>query len=203
MRYSKKIILPIVFLLVAITSYTQESRDYIISDIGWKITIPPDFTLYDFIDEAKNMQEQSGVPDEYKNTDEYGNSMDAFFSQTNIIAIRDRFNYFNITTTPFDPEEDGSWETAWQSGKNEVYKNMAKIIDGKRLDTLSSIEYIDGVLFNKFHIAIPLDNDVKLEMFLMNKLYRGYDCSITYLSLDNDARHQIEQMLRSSRFYKN
>jgi len=190
-------------LLVTITSYTQESRDYVISDIGWKITIPLDFTLYDFIDQAKNMQEQSGAPDDYSNTDEYGNSLDAFFSQTNIIAIRDRFNYFNITTTPFDPEEDGSWENAMQSWKNEAYKNMAKIIDSKRLDTASSIEYIDGVVFNKFHIAVSLDNDVKLDMFLMNKLYRGYDCSITYLSLDNEARHQIELMLRSSRFYKN
>ena len=70
MRYSKKIFLPIVFLLVTITSYTQESRDYVISDIGWKITIPLDFTLYDFIDQAKNMQEQSGAPDDYSNTDE-------------------------------------------------------------------------------------------------------------------------------------
>jgi hypothetical protein len=41
-----------------------------------------------------------------------------------------------------------------------------------------------------------------LHMFLMSKLYRGYDCSITYLSLDNEARQQIELMLRSSRFYK-
>jgi hypothetical protein len=203
MKYSRKIFLPTVFLLIAITAYAQESRDYVISDIGWKITIPLDFTLYDFIDEAKNMQEQSGTSDEYSNTDEYDNSMDAFFSQTNIIAIRDRFNYFNITTTPFDPEEDGSWENAMQSWKNEAYKNMAKIIDSEKLDTASSIEYIDGVLFNKFHISVSLDNDVKLDMFLMNKLYRGYDCSITYLSLDNKARHQIELMLRSSRFYKN
>ena len=202
MRYSKKILFPIVFLCVAVTSHAQESRDYIISDIGWKITIPLDFTLYDFIDQARSMQEPSGVSDEYGNGGEYDNSMDAFFSQTNIIAIRDRFNYFNITTTPFDPEEDGSWENAMQSWKNEAYKNMVKIVDKERMDTSSSIEYIDGMLFNKFHISVSLDNDVKLDMFLMNKLYRGYDCSITYLSLDSEARQQIELMLRSSRFNK-
>ena len=203
MRYSKKIFLPIVLLCVVVTSQAQESRDYIISDIGWKITIPLDFTLYDFIDQARNMQEPSGTSDEYGSGDEYGNSMDAFFSQTNIIAIRDRFNYFNITTTPFDPEEDGSWENAMQSWKNEAYKNMVKIVDKERMDTSSSMEYIDGMLFNKFHISVCLDNDVKLDMFLMNKLYRGFDCSITYLSLDNEARQQIELMLRSSRFKKN
>jgi len=202
MKYSKKIFLPTVFLLIAITSYTQESRDYVISDIGWKITIPLDFTLYDFIDQARNMEEAPGISYEQSNTDGYDNSMDVFFSQTNIIAFRDRFNYFNITTTPFDAEEDGSWENAMQSWKNEAYKNMIKMVDSEKLDTTSSIEYIDGMLFNKFHIAISLDNEVKLHMFLMSKLYRGYDCSITYLSLDNEARQQIELMLRSSRFYK-
>ena len=203
MRYSKKILLLCVFLLIAIASYTQESREYIIGDIGWKITIPLDFTLYDFIGEARNMQQSPGISDEQSNTDVYDNSMDVFFSQTNIIAFRDRFNYFNITTTPFDAEEDGSWENAMQSWKNEAYKNMVKMVDSEKLDTASSIEYIDGMLFNKFHIAISLNNEVKLHMFLMSKLYRGYDCSITYLSLDNEARQQIELMLRSSRFYKN
>ena len=154
MRYSKKILLPGAFLLIVITSYTQESREYIISDIGWKITIPIDFTLYDFIDQARNMEEVPGISYEEANTDGYDNSMNVFFSQTNIIAFRDRFNYFNITTTPFDAEEDGSWENAMQSWKNEAYKNMVKMVDSEKLDTTSSIEYIDVMLFYKFHIAM-------------------------------------------------
>ena len=88
MRYSKKILLPGVFLLITITSYTQESREYIIGDIGWKITIPIDFTLYDFIDQARNMEESPGISDEHSYTYGYDNSMDVFFSQTNIIAFQ-------------------------------------------------------------------------------------------------------------------
>jgi hypothetical protein len=48
-----------------------------------------------------------------------------------------------------------------------------------------------------------LNGEIKLHLFLINKLYRGYDLSITYLSSDNSSREQIELMLRSSQFAKN
>ena len=196
MNYAKKILFPICFLLATIATYAQESQEYFFYDIGWKITVPIDFTLYDFIDQARNMQGSSEM------SEEYDNSMDAFFSQTNIVAIKDRFNYFNITTSPFDSEEK-SWENTVQLEKNEAYNNMLKIIGSEKLDTASSIEYIDGMAFNKFHIAVALNEDVQLHLFLISKLYKGYDFNITYLSLDNEARQQIELMLRSSRFNKN
>jgi hypothetical protein len=197
MRYLKNVSFSVGLLFITLAAYTQEKQEYMLHDIGWKITIPFDFTLYDFIDETKNMEEPSGV------TDEYDNTMDIFLSQTNIVAIKDRFNYFNITATLFDPEEDGSWENAVQLSKNEAYRNMEKIIDSEKLDTASSIEYIDGIVFNKFHIMVFLNGEIKLHLFLMNKLYRGYDLNITYLSADNDSKEQIELMLRSSRFTKN
>ena len=193
MRCSKKIFLPLTFVLITITSYTQEGRQYSFDDIGWQITIPYDFTLYDFIDQARNMQE-TDEPGEYNNT------MDLFFSQTNIIAIKDRFNYFNITTTPFDAAEDGSWDEVMKNCRTEAYNNMTKILEGATIDTVSSIEYFDGMAFNKFHIALSLNNEVKLHLFLLSKLYRGYDFSISYLNINNEARQQIELMLRSSRF---
>jgi hypothetical protein len=77
------------------------------------------------------------------------------------------------------------------------------LIDSEKLDTASSIESIDGIVFNKFHIMVFLNGEIKLHLFLINKLYRGYDLSITYLSSDNSSREQIELMLRSSQFAKN
>jgi hypothetical protein len=193
----KKIFLPLCFLLAAFTGYAQVNQEYVFNDIGWKITIPLDFTLYDFIDEARTMQEPSAY------TDEFDNTQDVFFSQTNILAIKDRFNYFNITTNPFDPAEDGSWETAVQSWKNEAYNSKVKMFDSAKLDTASSIKYIDGIAFNKFHITVSLDDEIKLELFLLNKLYKGYEFNISYLNLDGEARKQIELMLLGSTFNKN
>jgi hypothetical protein len=79
---------------------------------------------------------------------------------------------------------------------------MEKIAGKEKLDTASSIEYIDGLAFDRFHIAVTLNKDVQFEMFLLSTLYRGYDFSITYLSMDSETKKQIELMLQSSRFNK-
>lgn len=192
----KKIFFPIVLLLITGASYSQNSQEYLFDNIGWTITLPEDFALYDFIDESRNMQQQSGMDDEY---DAF---TDMFASQTMLLAIKDRFNYFNITITPFDTEEDGSWEANMHSWKQQAYKNMAKLISKDKLDTASSIEYIDGIAFSKFHIAVRIDEDLRLDMFLLSRWYNGFDFCITYLNVDEESRKQIEMMLHGSRFRK-
>jgi hypothetical protein len=192
-----KILLSIALLLLTNSTYAQNSQEYFFDNIGWAITLPEDFALYDFIDESRNMQQSSGLDDEYDA------SADIFASQTMLLAIKDRFNYFNITIIPFDQEEDGSWEVSMESGKHQAYKNMAKLISKDRLDTASSVEYIDGIAFSKFHIAVRIDENLRLDMFLLSRLHNGYDFCVTYLNMNEESRKQIEMMLHSSRFIKN
>jgi hypothetical protein len=196
MSYSKNTFFPIILLLLTITSYSQNNQEYFFDNVGWTITLPQDFALYDFIDESRSMQQASGMDDEYDA------APDMFASQTMMLAIKDRFNYFNITITPFDAEEDGSWEAAMQSWKHQAYKNMAKIIGSEKLDTASSVEYIDGIAFAKFHIAVRVDENIRFDMFLLSRWYNGFDFCITYLNMDEEARKQIEMMLHGSRFSK-
>jgi hypothetical protein len=196
MTFSKKFFPSIVLVLLVFTSYSQNNQEYLFDNIGWSITLPQDFALYDFIDESRNMQQSSGMDDEYDA------STDMFASQTMLLAIKDRFNYFNITITPFDSEEDGSWELNMQAWKQQAYKNMAKLIDKEKLDTASSVEYIDGIAFSKFHIAVRVNENLRLDMFLLSRWYNGFDFCITYLNVDEEARKQIEMMLHGSRFRK-
>jgi hypothetical protein len=191
-----KILLSITLLLLTNSTYSQNRQEYLFDNIGWTITLPEDFALYDFIDESRNMQQSSGMDDEY---DAFA---DVFASQTMLLAIKDRFNYFNITIIPFD-QEDGSWEVSMESGKQQAYKNMAKLISKDRLDTASSVEYIDGIAFSKFHIAVRVDENLRLDMFLLSRLHNGYDFCVTYLNINEESRKQIEMMLHSSRFIKN
>lgn len=193
----RKTILITAFLFSLSRTYAQNNHDYFFEDVGWSVTLPLDFTLYDFIDNARNMQ---GGYDNYE--DNYDQNPELFSSQTMIIAIKDRFNYFNISISPFDTEEDGSWEKATQAMKEQAYKTMLKMVDAERIDTCSTTEYIDGIAFNKFHIAAVVNKEVQLDMFLLSRLYNGYDFGISYLSLNEEARKQIELMLKSSRFYK-
>lgn len=178
------------------TSYAQqESHDYFFQEVGWTITLPYDFTLLDLNDYAMDTQGQT--PSMEDGTEM---STDIVETQTMFIAIKDRFNHFNVIITPFDPEADGSWEKTNQSAKDQAYRTMAKIMGNEKLDTSSSIEYIDGLAFQKFHISAIINKDERLDMFLLSKWYRGYDFSMAVLSVNDETKRQIELMLRSSRF---
>jgi hypothetical protein len=194
MSCTKKIFLLTILFLARINSYSQNNQEYFFENIGWAITLPQDFALYDFINESRSMEQASSLGDDNDET------TDLFDSQTMLLAIKDRFNYFNITITPFDPEEDGKWETTMQSWKQQAYRSMAKLVGFERLDTASSVEYIDGIAFSKFQVAVRLDDKTRFDMILLGRWYNGFDCCINYLNLNAESKKQIETMLFSSRF---
>jgi hypothetical protein len=194
MRYFKRLVTITGLSFSLTTSYCQQqTHDYFFQEVGWTITLPYDFALLDLNDYSINME------DEQQNVEE-DMSTGVVTPQTMFIAIKDRFNHFNITITPFDIEEDGNWFKTNQSVKDQAYKTMVKILGGEKPDSSSSIEYIDGLAFEKFHIAATIDKDLRLDMFLLSRWYRGYDFCMSFLSVNDETRKQIELMLKSSRF---
>ena len=190
MSHSKKILLAI-SLLFQFTSYPQVSNQhYFFQEVGWNITLPMDFALLDL----NNYSMNTGEDDE---EDEMGMSM---ATQTMVVAIKDRFNYFSISITPFDEEDREEWKNSAQSFKEQVYRNMTRSMGRGQIDTTSSIEFIDGLAFDKFRIAMTTTKGLQLDMFLLCRLHEGYDFAITYLSLDEATKKEIELMLKNSSF---
>src|SRR5688500_7559600 len=139
------------------TSHSQLSnQNYFFQDIGWTITVPMDFALLDLNNYAMNPGE-----DDEENEME----MELASTQTMVVAIKDRFNYFNISITPFDEEDEEGWSSSTQSFKEQVYKSMARNMGKGQIDTASSIEIIDGLAFDKFHISMMTSKGLQLEMF--------------------------------------
>lgn len=174
------------------TSHSQLSnQNYFFQDIGWTITVPMDFALLDLNNYAINTGE---------NEEEDEMEMELASTQTMVVAIKDRFNYFNISITPFDEEDEEGWSSSTQSFKEQIYKSMARNMGKGQIDTASSIEVIDGLAFDKFHISMTTSKGLQLDMFLLARLYKGYDFAITYLSLNEGTKKDIEFMLKNSRF---
>ena len=191
----KKVLLSIGLFFLFVPAYAQQdNQNYFFQDIGWTITLPLDFALLDLNDYSMNSNSEEEIDD----ADDMMTEIEA--TQTMIVAIKDRFNYFNITVTPFDADEDKAWVKATQSFKEQVFRSMTKNIGKGQIDSTSSIEFIDGLAFDKFHISMTTSKGLQLDMFLLAKLYKGYDFSITYLSLNDETKKAVELMLKSSRF---
>ena len=191
MRYFKKILLLAGLLFLFSTSFSQDvNQSYFFQEVGWSITLPPDFVMLDLNEHFLNAQED----------EEEDMTTNINATQTMVVAIKDRFNYFNVSISPFGEADDKAWGSATQSFKEQVYKSMTKNIGREQIDSASSIEFIDGLAFDKFRISIVTNKGLHLDMFLLAKCYKGYDFAITYLSMSEGTKNEIELMLKTSRF---
>ena len=192
MPYFKRIFLLVSLSFLFLHSYSQElDQNYFFQEIGWSITLPSDFVLLDLNEQFMNAEAEEEEDDMTSNIN---------VTQTMVVAIKDRFNYFNITISPFDEFGEKSWKNGTQSFKEQFYKTMMKNIGKGQIDSVSSIEIIDGLAFDKFHISITTNKGVQLDMFMLSKLYKGFDFAIIYSSMNTETKKEIELMLQTSRF---
>lgn len=187
------------FLLAFEIASAQElERKYFFKEVGWTISLPADFKTIDSVDNLKRMERGVKAIEKANNID-----ADASSTRTLISATKNKYNYFNVTLTPFNTMKEGNWEASNQKLKDLVYKTMEARMGNAKLDSSSSNEFIDGLKFSKFHVSAVLNNEVKFDMFILVRFHKGFDLGVTYLSLDDRTRQQIESMLKNSRFNKN
>ena len=192
-----KVLITFCALLVFNFSNSQETeRKLYFKEVDWAITLPENFEKIDSLDNLKRMQRGAAVIEEANNV-----NADISSTVTLVSATKNKFNYFNATITPFDQKKDGSWKEANQGLKDMIYKGLVGSMKNAKLDSTSSIAFIDGIQFDKFHIAVVLNNDLRFNMYLLSRLYRGYDFGISYLSLDDKTLKDVESTLNKSKFY--
>jgi hypothetical protein len=137
-----------------------------------------------------------------KAMDEANNTnIDASTTKTLITAMKGN-NYFSSTLTPFDPKKDGDYAAANLQVKDMLFKTFSGKMPDATIDSSSTSVVLDGLQFDKFHIGIMMDHKTIFHMFLLTRLYRGYDFGISYLYIDDVTKGEIESILASSRFEK-
>jgi hypothetical protein len=185
-------------LMLATTARSQEtSKKYFFSEVGWTIVLPEGFETADSIDIAKDNQRGLKLIEESNNV-----TADLSELKTLISAKKDAYNYFNSTIRKFNAAEEGDYDSTTKMVKNMLYKTFLDNMPDARIDSVSTIEILDELSFDKFHVTITLKENIKLDMVLLSKNYKGYDFGISYLYLDNKSREQIESMLKNSKFMK-
>lgn len=179
-------------------SFAQQiDRKYTFKEVGWSFALPANFKAIDSFDNAQRMERG-------KEAIEQANDMKADVSQTRtlISATKDTYNYFSSTITPFDPKKDGDYKAANRSVRDMIYKTFVERMPDAILDSSTTTMTIDGLTFDKFRVTVSMKEKVLFNMFLLTKLYKGYDFGISYLYLDEETKEQIDAMLKGSKFTK-
>ncbi len=191
-------IIPIVVVVfVCNICHAQQGRLFTFKEVGWTMTLPPDFELIDSVGNEK-------MKDRGKEAMEQSNDVTIDMSQTKtlISALKNKYNYFNSTITPYDVKKDGSYEEANRSVKDILYKTFADKMPDASIDSSSTTTIIDGISFEKFRIVLKVGDKLLFNMILLSKLYRNFDFGISYLYLDETTKQEMENILSTSKFRK-
>jgi hypothetical protein len=185
------------FLFLGKISEGQESgKKYFFEEMGWSVTLPADFVPTAPDKEVEIHKQGEKMIERSNNV-----VLDKRTYKTLVSAFKGK-NYFNSTIQSFNPAQYGNYDSVKSVAKKLVYKTFISKVPSAKIDSLSSIQLIDSISFDKFQMKITIGENSVMYMLLLSKLYRGYDFTITYLYLDDKTKEQIEMMLATSKFEK-
>jgi hypothetical protein len=185
------------FLFLASFTNAQKPVVYYFSEIGLTMYIPSEFKVLDAAkNDALNHKGQKLMEDANHV------KVDVSETKTLIAARKSEKDYFNVTLTPFDPKKDGSIEDADATVKNILFKTFQSKIPQAKIDTASGVRIVGGKSFDEFRMKILIDQNTTMYMYLLSKLYKGFDLGITYLYTDEPTKKQLAFTLDSFKFDK-
>jgi len=195
-RYPKSI-LTILAVLIVSFSFSQKPVVYFFSEVGLTLYIPPEFKVLDAEkNDALNKKGQK-LMEESNHV-----SLDASQLKTLIAASKTNLDYFNVTIRPYDVKTEGSYLKASKEVNNMLYHTFHEKLPNAKIDTITNKKNIGGLEFTEFHMKIPVNEKMTLNMFALAKYYKGYDFGITYMYVDDVTKNQIQSIIQSCKFTK-
>ena len=179
------------------TKSKPNTKEFVFSQVGWKIEVPADFTIMDSAQvEAMTNKGANAIEKTYDTT------IDFRGTQTLISFTKGQYNYFASTITPFDPTQDGDWNEANSALKNVIVETFQTQAPSMKIDTSSSVEKIDGLEFQKFHLVTTYPNKMVMTTFMYSRLYKGFDYGINISYTNDKIGKELLAILATSKFVK-
>jgi len=197
MKALKLCCLSICLLLSMLKAEAQKDADqYVLGQIGWTFSLPPDFTILSSADMDRVSSRGKKAVEKI-----IGQKVDVSATKVLVSAKKDNLNYFNCTVTAFDPTKEGNWSTANAEVKKIVYDAFKKEMPSNSIDSVTTKTIIDGVPFDKFTVTIVV-RAARLTSILYSRLHRGYNLGITTTYADPRVGRDFEYMMEHSKFKK-
>ena len=171
------------------------SRELAFPQVGWTLTIPEDAEL------LTSLQFDSLISATKKKTD-----LNFEMANTEVLFMikKNEYNYFGSTVTLFDSTNFDTWESAYVYYK----KIVVELIESNKpmillLDSASSTESIDGLIFQKFYMKTEYPKQhVTLENYWYYRKQDNIELSINIAFANKEIGDTFLAVLKASRFDK-
>lgn len=188
------------FLISIITKGQTGGKELYFPEVGWKIQIPNGTTSLDIKQLDSLMQVST---DNVKHWDIKPPSFDGIKV---LFAFLDNENdLFGSSISAYDSSKCTSWMNYHVLAKHDLIALLLEARPGINLqDTLSSIEIIDSLPFQLFHIkSYDANKDLRREVYWYSCLRRGVDFSVNIAFADEAVGNQYLSIFQHSTFDKN
>lgn len=184
------------FLFTCAFSQSDTTLHYF-KEVGMSIIVPDKFKI---VESAED--ERLRIKGEKLIKDANGLKVDASATKTLLSIKQGQFNYMNITVTPYKEESENGWEKDNNGVKNILYNSFVDKVGSKNIDTATTLSNVDGLMFDRFEMAIRITSSLTMKMLLYSKYYKGFDFGICYAYLDTAIGEDLETIVSNAKFRK-
>ena len=194
----KKIHVFIFGTLLCFLSCKGQSTDtkFYDKEFKWSIEIPKDF--YKVGKEEWSEKQQKGKDAIEKTVGEEIVNQ----SKTIFIFKADDMNYFEANYQPYDTESDGDYLENYKNVNRTIYQTFKENMPNAKIDTLSSTEKINDLLFYKYEAKIHLPNNMILDMIMYSRLFDKKEFTVNIMFVDVKKGKQMMDAWKNSTFVK-
>lgn len=161
----------------------------------WTITIPEDFEVVDSTETRKMYSRGKKIIENTQNIKIQNKPKTVFIFKS------DQWNYFTAQYQFFDVKVDkSSVKNSFESLKKTAYHSFKDKYTKISIDTISSIQIVDELQFQKFEMKIYLPNDKILVWLMFNRLFDNKLLSLNIIYLNEQKGKQMLETWRNSKF---
>jgi len=182
------------FLTSCIGQTKTEKKTIYNKDFKWTITIPAGFDTVS-ADVWTKMQNRGADAIEKTYDAKVENKAKTIF-----VFRNNQVNYFESNYQPFDTSKDGNYIESFREVNKILYGTFETQMNDAKLDSTSSTQTIDGLVFQTFKIEITLPNKMLLRMIMYSRLFGKREFTVNILTLDRSKERELLESWLNSKF---
>ncbi len=110
------------------------------------------------------------------------------------------FNNFEANWQPFDVEVDGDYLESYSEVNEILYQTFETQMPNAKLDSISSIQKISGLEFQRFDISIDFPNGIKMKSVGFSRLFGKKEFTMNITSVDESIGKNMLDAFLNSKF---
>lgn len=169
--------------------------------IKWHIALPYGPNGFSILDSMKESKlEQKGKAEIESST---GKKLNLNKKTIKLFsAIKNGFNYLDASLDPYSGNKT-AWERAVKNSKNIITKTFQNKFNAATIDTLTTIDTINNLLFDKFTVTLSNTGGKPFfHLIFYNAILAKYEFAITSVYMNETIGKEIEKIIKGSYFDK-